>query len=78
MIFGLLVIVGLLVMRFSQERAPGPPPLPDRIVLPEGAAAQAVTYGRGWYAVVTTDARILIFDADDGALRQTVRIEAAQ
>ncbi len=77
MIFGLLIIVGLLVMRFSQDRSAGPPPLPDRIALPDGAAAQAVTYGRGWYAVVTTDARILIFDSIDGALRQTVQIETA-
>ncbi len=71
MIGGLLVVVSLLVIRFSQTG----PTLPDQITLPDGATAQAVTIGDGWYAVVTTDNRILIFDQLTGALRQTVEIE---
>lgn len=71
MIVGLVVVVGLLVTRLSDKT----PPLPDQIDLPDGAKALAVTMGPGWYAVVTQDQRILIFDATSGKLRQTVEIE---
>jgi len=71
MIVGVVVVVGLLVTRLSNDT----PPLPDTITLPGGAKTQAVTMGPGWYAVVTDDQRILIFDATSGELRQTVEIE---
>ncbi|MFT7596409.1 MAG: hypothetical protein ACI8R4_003744 [Paracoccaceae bacterium] len=71
MIGGLLVIVGLLVMRFSSTA----PVLPDSITLPDGTKAQAFTMGKGWYAVVTGDDKILIFDRTTGALRQTITLE---
>ncbi len=73
MILGLLAILAILVIRFSQE--PEAPILPATLTLPEGTTARAVTFGRGWYAVVTEADDILIFDAATGALRQTVRIE---
>ncbi|MFB9148894.1 DUF6476 family protein [Roseovarius ramblicola] len=72
MILGLLVIVGLLVTRFWSE--PDLPALPGAITLPEGAHATAFTQGEGWYAVVTDDRRILIYDRASGALRQEVTI----
>ncbi|MFO7759504.1 MAG: DUF6476 family protein [Roseovarius sp.] len=75
MIVGVLVIVGLLVTRLQQADTTPAPALPDRVTLPDGATARAVTMGGDWYAVVTTDDRILIFDAATGDLRQTVRIE---
>ena len=71
MIGGLLVITGLLVIRFSQTG----PALPDQITLPDGATAQAFTQGTGWYAVVTTDNQILIFDQLTGALTQSIQID---
>ena len=71
MILGLLVIVVLFVIRFSS----GGPALPDTIALPDGAEAQAFTQGDDWYAVVTSDDRILIFDRTSGRLRQTIAIE---
>jgi hypothetical protein len=70
MICGLVIIVGLFVMRFSTSATP----LPDQITLPDGSTAQSFTRGRGWYAVVTTDDQILIFDQDSGQLRQTIQI----
>jgi hypothetical protein len=70
MIIGLLVIVALLVTRFWSE--PGLPALPEAIALPEGARATAFTQGAGWYAVVTEDGRILVYDRQTGALRQVV------
>jgi len=42
--------------------------------LPEGVRANAVTMGADWFAVVTEDDRILIFDRDSGEIRQTVQI----
>ena len=72
MILGLLVIVGLLVTRFRAE--PEMPPLPEAITLPEGARATAFTQAPGWYAVVTEDERIVIYDRASGAVQQVVEI----
>lgn len=74
MIAGLLAIVALLVIRFSQPLPANLPALPGDIALPEGETARAVTFGTGWIAVVTGDDEILILDAATGALRQRVRI----
>lgn len=71
MIGGLLVIVALFVIRFSATS----PTLPDNIVLPDGAKAETFTIGRNWFAIVTTDDTILIFDRATGALRQTIALE---
>ena len=74
MILGLLVIVGLLVTRFwSEPDRAALPPLPETITLPEGARATAFTQGEGWYAVVTEDGRILIYDRVSGTLQQVVK-----
>ncbi|MBY6139203.1 hypothetical protein KUV26_07090 [Leisingera daeponensis] len=70
MIGGLVVIISLLVIRLQSDDAP----LPSEIALPPGVKAEAVTLGRGWIAVVSGDDRILIYDRETGALRQTVRI----
>lgn len=75
MILGLIAIVALLVIRLPGG-GPGPaeglPALPAAVKLPEGATPQAVTFGRGWVAVVTTAGQILVYDGATGALRQTV------
>ena len=70
MIVGVVVVVYLLVTRLSDSG----PVLPDSITLPDGTTPLAVTAGPGWYAVVTEDDRILVFDATSGRLRQTVTI----
>ena len=71
MICGVLVVIGLLVTRLNRDT----PPLPDKIALPEGASAVAFTQGPDWYAVVTSQDTILIYDRLTGALRQTVVLE---
>ncbi len=73
MVGGVLVVIALLVIRLSD--GPSPPGLPEQISLPDGATARAVTFGQGWVAVVTTDERILIIDAETGALRQELQID---
>ena len=75
MIVGVLVIVALLVIRFSGDERRQPLSLPDSIALPEGARAEAVTFGDDWLAVVTGDDRILIYDRASGELRQSIAIE---
>ena len=79
MICGVVVIVALLVIRFSSDsaRASGPG-LPDQITLPDGARAVAITAAGDWYAVATRNNEILIFDQSTGALRQTLTINADQ
>lgn len=72
MILGFIVIVVLFVIRFSDAFGPD---LPDVITLPDGSVPVAFTRASDWYAVVTDDNRILIFDLDSGALRQTVTVE---
>lgn len=71
MIAGVLLIIALIVIRFYDL----PPPLPDAISLPDGARALSFTQGPDWYAVVTDDGRILIYDRVTGGLRQTVVLE---
>ncbi len=73
MIVGLLAIVVLFVMRFSAHA----PTIPDNIILPDGAAAVAFTQATDWYAIVTDDNRILIYDRFTGELRQEVAVQAA-
>lgn len=68
MIGGVLVTFALIVIRLSDRT----PTLPDQVALPDGARAVAVTIGSNWFAVVTEDERILIFDKTTGKLRQTV------
>jgi len=75
MIGGLLVIVTLFVIRFSSPAEPLGLALPDIITLPDGATAQAFTTGRTWFAVVTQDDTILIFDRSTGKLRQTITLQ---
>jgi hypothetical protein len=72
MIIGVITMVALLVTRMPQAFVSAPP-LPEGLSLPEGAKAQAVTFGTGWIAVVTTDNRIMIF-GPDGKLRQEVAL----
>jgi hypothetical protein len=74
MIGGVLLIIALIVMRFYDV----PPPLPDTITLPGGAAAISFTQGPNWYAVVTDQSQILIFDRVTGRLSQSIDIEADQ
>lgn len=70
MIGGVLLIIVLIVIRFYDS----PPSLPQTIELPDGASATAFTQGDGWYAVVTSDNTILIFDRITGKLRQSITI----
>ncbi|MFC3615706.1 DUF6476 family protein [Lutimaribacter marinistellae] len=73
MIGGVILTFGLIVIRLSDRT----PTLPEDVELPDGARAQAVTIGPNWYAVVTADERILIFDKATGRLRQEIRLNAA-
>ncbi|WP_089276890.1 DUF6476 family protein [Antarctobacter heliothermus] len=74
MMAGIIGILGLIWHRYSNARAP----LPEVITLPDGTSATAYTQGSDWYAVVTGDDRILIFDRATGKLRQEMRIETAK
>lgn len=71
LILGVITIVGLLVTRLPLTQATG---FAENLALPAGAEPQAITRGEGWFAVVTRDGRILIFDAA-GKLTQEVQIK---
>lgn len=71
MIVGLVVVVALIVIRLNADG----PTMPSEITLPEGISATALTIGEGWWAVVTDDKRILIYDQMTGTLRQSVKID---
>lgn len=72
LIVGVIVTVAAVVTRMP-GRAPAVS-LPDQVKLPAGTNATAVTFGPGWYAVVTGDGRILIFDRATGGLKQSVEV----
>lgn len=74
MILGVIAVVATLVTRMPDA---APPQLPDKITLPAGEVASAVTMGQGWFAVVTVSQNILIFDAA-GKLLQTVPLGGTQ
>jgi hypothetical protein len=71
MIGGLVLIVALLVIRFSTQRQV----IPDSITLPDGTTAEAFTMTPEWYGVVTEQGRrILIFDRASGKQIQTIEV----
>lgn len=70
MIVGVIVVVSMIVIRFPTIQSI--PAMPDSITLPDGTVVEAFTQTRDWYAVITADNRILIFDRASGALLQTV------
>jgi hypothetical protein len=74
MIVGVITVVGLLVTRMP--KAATPINTPDALALPSGVRASAVTMGQDWIAIVTDDARILIYGRD-GVLRQEVVVQPA-
>jgi len=76
MIAGLVTIIALIVIRVPKVMQSVP--LPEAITLPDGAKASSFTQGPDWYAVVTRDDRILIFNRDDGKLRQEITIRKAK
>lgn len=72
MIIGVITVVAVIVTRMPQSFR-NSPTLPEAISLPEGTSPRAVTFGTGWTAVVTSDDRILIFNAE-GKIRQEIEI----
>lgn len=73
MIVGVILIVWVIVTRMPQAMR-GLPDLPSSIALPDGTRATAFTQGELWYAVVTADDHILVFDRTTGKLRQTIKL----
>src|SRR5210317_9926 len=71
MIVGVVLISALLVIRLNQPALA----IPDRITLPSGIVAVSYTQTQDWYAVVTDQNKILIFDLD-GQLTQEVDLKS--
>jgi len=72
MIVGVITVVGLLVTRMPNANAAGPA-IPPILQMPANTTALAITQGKGWIGVVTTDNRLLIF-TPQGALQQEITI----
>jgi len=73
MILGFVTLIALLVMRLAPAKTEIP--LPASITMPDGSKAETFTQGPDWFAVVTTDNRILIYDRATGDLRQVMQIK---
>jgi len=78
MIAGLVTIIVLIVIKVPQaiRTLPDPVPLPSILTLPDGTTAETFTQGSDWYAVTTPTGEILIFNRDDGSLRQRLQIKS--
>ena len=71
MILGVISIVALLVIRLQPSTDIA---LPGEITLPDGTTPTAFTQGADWYAVVTQDNRILIYDRQTNTLKQEILV----
>ena len=69
MIVGVVLIAALLVIRLNQPTLA----IPDQIILPAGTIAVSYTQTPNWFAVVTDENKILIFDLN-GQLTQEVGV----
>jgi hypothetical protein len=70
MIVGVVLIAALLVIRLNQPTLA----IPDQIILPAGTIAVSYTQTPNWFAVVTDENKILIFDLN-GQLTQEVDVK---
>ena len=70
MIIGVVLIVALLVIRLNRPALA----IPDQITLPAGTVAASYTQTQDWFAVVTDENKILIFDLN-GQLTQEVDVK---
>lgn len=70
MIVGVVLIAALLVIRLNQPAHA----IPDQITLPAGTVAVSYTQTQDWFAVVTDENKILIFDLN-GQLTQEVDVK---
>jgi hypothetical protein len=70
MIVGVVLIAALLVIRLNQPALA----IPDQITLPAGTVVVSYTQSQDWFAVVTDENKILIFDFT-GQLIQEVNVK---
>ena len=70
MIVGVVLIAALLVIRLNQPALA----IPDQITLPAETVAVSYTQTQDWFAVVTDENKILIFDLN-GQLTQEVDVK---
>ena len=70
MIVGVVLIAALLVIRLNHPALA----IPDQITLPAGTIALSYTQTQDWFAVVTDENKILIFDLN-GQLTQEVDVK---
>lgn len=76
MIVGVITVVALLVTRMPGAMQ-ATPALPTQITLPDGSKPVAFTQTSDWFAVVTADDHILIYNRD-GTLRQDIVVLGTQ
>lgn len=68
MIGGVLLIIGLMVMRLNQPAVT----FPSALELPDGVTATAFTQTADHWAIITQNNEILIYDRETGALSQRI------
>lgn len=71
---GFIIIVVLFILKFGSIGKVDRVQLPERIILPSGTVPEAFTVGRSWYAVITEDDEILIFDKTTDEILKTIAI----
>ena len=71
MIVGLIIVITLLVIKLQPSKIQ----LPQNIILSKDTKVISYSQGIDWYAVTTSDNKILIFDGLTGKIRQEISID---
>ena len=75
-ICGFIIMMGLFLGQFMAMREPPPQVFPDRIALPLGVVAETFSVSEKWYAIISTEDEVIIFDRSTREM--THRIELLQ
>ena len=75
MICGIITLVFLIVIKMKDLNNDFSINIPKEIILPDNKVAKAFTISTDWYAIVTENNEILIYDSNTNNIQQVVKIK---
>ena len=74
LIVGFIIIVGLFITKFNSFVALPDQIFPDQIMLPNGTRAATFTASKDWFAIITTDDELLLYDQHTNDLIRRINL----